>query len=147
MNKNPKTKRADAERAAEWYAHEVMECEITRRACRTKWQSVDMFCADVVGKRSDGSHVYIQATAGQSEAVRTRRRKLENIPWHFTDTVLLLQLVHTIDPGNARRKLWWFRVHRLDTYNIVWWIDGYSPVPKTWFKSIKNSIGKEGRNV
>lgn len=136
MNTNPKTKRADAERAAEWYARERLECVLTRRAVRTKWQSVDFFAADVVGKRQDGSHVYIQATAGQSESLRVRRRKLERVPWHESDAVLVLQLTWTPDPANARRRKWWFRVHHFthDEDPRGWCVsDEAIPVPQLWF--------------
>jgi hypothetical protein len=113
-------------------------CVVTRKAIRTQWQSVDYFCSDVVGKKVDGSHVYIQVTAGQAEAVRQRRRKLEDIPWHNTDTVLLLQLVQTPDPANGKKTLWFFRVHGYKIYlsrvNRVWQTDDQAvPVPKEWF--------------
>jgi len=141
MAKNAKSKRAEAERASEHYAYEYMDCVITRRACRTKWQSVDMFCADVVGKTATGSHVYIQATAGQNEAVRQRRRKLESIPWHKSDRVLLLQLVNSQDPDNKRRKLYHFRVHRYDISNKSWSVDSIEcPVPREWFRAFKKPI-------
>ena len=77
---NAKNKRGDCERAAVHFAYEILGCVITRRAVQTKWQKVDFFAADVVGKRPDGTHVYIQATAGQYSAVTARRRKLEKIP-------------------------------------------------------------------
>lgn len=139
MRKNPKSKRPESEKATEWYLHEVCECVQTCRAIRTKWQRQDLFASDVIGKRLDGMMVFAQATAGSNEAVRTRRRKLEDIPWSSFDIVLLLQLVHTENPANARSKLWFFRVHRLDTVNLIWHVDEEAfPVPKTWFKSIKN---------
>lgn len=86
--------------------------------------------------------VYAQTTAGRNEAVRQRRRKLDIIPWHGSDTVLLLQLTQTPDPANQRRKLWFFRVHR---YKIrpfgesEWVVDEHAfPVPREWFKAYKN---------
>lgn len=150
MNTNPKTKRADAERAAEWYAREVLGCVITRRAVRTQWQAVDFFGSDVVGKLEDGSHAYIQATAGQSASIAARRRKLEAIPWLDSDIVQVVQLRWTEDPANARRKLWFFRVHEYafgladmgvpedpdcDRDAGRWWtvIDEAVPVPRYWF--------------
>lgn len=134
MTKNAKAMRSAAERAAVWYAHIVHGCIITRRAVRTQFQSVDMFAADIVGKHQDGSHVYLQVTAGQSSAVTARRRKLEKIPWHESDTVELLQLVQTENPANARRKLWFFRVH---VYNEAGWStkEEALAIPKEWFKS------------
>ena len=93
MRKNAKSKRPEAERAGEHYLREVEGCVATVRAVRTMYQRQDLFASDIVGKQPDGSHVYAQVTAGQSEAVRTRRRKLDAIPWHESDTVLLLQLV------------------------------------------------------
>lgn len=137
MKNNAKSKRPEAERACEWYAREVCGCVITRRAVRTQFQSVDFFAADCVGKRADGSHVYIQATAGQTEAVRTRRRKLDVIPWHPSDVVLLLQLVQTEDPANARRKKFFFREHVRDEIGTWSVLPEAFPVPKEWFKAWK----------
>lgn len=137
---NAKAKRGDAERAAEHYAVHIHNCVVTQRAVRTKWQSVDFFGADVSGKRIDGSHVYIQATAGQYSAVTARRRKLEKIPWHDTDTVELVQLIQTIDPANARRKLWFFRVHYYRSFlaDREWeTMDEAVPIPREWFKAYK----------
>lgn len=132
--KNARKKRAEAERAAQWVAHEIYGCVVSRRAVRTQWQSVDFFAADVVGKKADGTHIYIQATAGRHAAVTARRRKLEKIPWHKTDTVIILQLIQTIDPANARKKLWFFRVHRLSCG--VWnTYENAIPIPQKWFKS------------
>lgn len=154
---NAKSKRGDAERAAEHYCHDQMKCVITRRAVRTKWQKQDFFGCDVIGKRADGVHVYVQVTAGQHSAVTARRRKLEDIPWHKTDIVHLLQLVQTEDPANARRKLWFFRLHMYvpdscfceDRYPLqdfllgkkrVWKTEENAiPVPREWFKAYKNA--------
>ena len=142
----PKNKRREAECAAEWYAHEDHFCVLTRRAVRTQWQKVDFFGADVVGKTASGQHVYLQVTAGQSSAVTARRRKLEAIPWHKTDTVELLQLIQTEDPANARRKLWWFRVHRFAAPAggaRVWETDEEAVrVPREWFRARKD--GSDG---
>ena len=137
--KNAKSKRGDAERAAVWVAREIFNCVVTRRAVRTQWQSVDFFGADVVGKKDDGSHVYIQVTAGQDSAVTTRRRKLEKYPWHISDDVYLLQLRQTEDPANARRKLWFFRVHYYSSGQ--WYTENEAiPVNKEWFKTYKEHI-------
>ena len=139
---NAKNKRGDAERATEWYAHKELGCIITRRAIRTKFHKVDFFAADVVGKMADGSHVYIQTTAGQHSAVTSRRRKLEKIPWHSSDLVLLLQLIQTEDPANARKKLWFFRVHRLQRYldDFLWLTDEKAiEIPREWFRAYKGA--------
>jgi len=143
---NSKTKRGDCERASEHYAVHNHGCVITRRAIRTQFQSVDFFASDVVGKRADGSHVYIQATAGQASAVSTRRKKLEAIPWHPSDTVELVQLVQTPDPANARRTLYFFRCHVYELANKITlpintrlWrtLETAVPVPKEWFTKFK----------
>jgi hypothetical protein len=150
MKKNSVVKRGECERASEWYAREIHNCCLVRRAIRTQFQSVDFFAADVVGKKKDGSHVYIQATAGQASAVSARRKKLEKIPWHFSDTVELAQLVQTQNPANARQTLWFFRVHE---YHLIstptptcedfiitreWrTLPDAIPVPKEWFKAYK----------
>lgn len=136
--KNAKSKRPEAERAAEHYALKVLKCVITRRALRTKFAKVDFFASDIVGKKDNGEHVYIQATAGQDSAVTSRRRKLEVIPWHFTDTVLLVQLIQTIDPANARRKKWFFRVHVFNQSEKKWsTLDEAVEIPKDWFKAFR----------
>jgi len=78
-------------------------------------------------------------TAGQDEAVRVRRRKLEKISWNMYDNVLLLQLVEQQDPANNRRKLFFFRVHHLDWLkpDNGWSVDDVAfPVPKEWFKKL-----------
>ena len=137
MRKNPKTKRREAERAAEWYAHEIEGCTHTIRAVRTKWQWQDLFGCDVLGKRPDGSCVWIQVTAGGAEAARRRRRKLEQYPWSVEDTVLFLQLVHTEDPDNARRKLWWFRIWRYE--DKKWHREERVSVPRKWFSGLPRS--------
>ena len=147
MKKNAKSKRPEAERAGEHYARAIEGCVATVRAVRTKWQRQDLFASDIVGKRKDGTHVYAQVTAGQSEAVRTRRRKLDAIPWHESDTVLLLQLVQTDNPANARGKLWFFRVHKYCAPHRYsedgprqWGVeDEACQVPKDWFKSYKET--------
>jgi hypothetical protein len=136
--KNAKSKRADAERAAEWYAREILGCVITRRALRMRFQKVDFFACDVVGKRSDGTHVYIQVTAGQAQAVTARRRKLEKIPWHETDHLELLQLIQTEDPANARRKIWYFRVHYMNAAMQWSTKERAVTVPRDWFRAYRD---------
>lgn len=136
--KQPKSKRPEAERASEWYLNLVEKCVVTVRAVRTQWQRQDLFASDIVGKTKTGCHVYAQVTAGQEEAVRQRRRKLEVIPWHPTDKVLLLQLVHTPNPKNARSKLWFFRVHEMNTQTAEWTVVCAHKIPKGWFKAWKN---------
>jgi len=84
---NSKAKRGDCERAACHYIVHSHGCTVFRKAIRTQFQSVDFFASDVVGKKPDGSHVYVQATAGQASAVSARRKKLEKIPWHPSDTI------------------------------------------------------------
>lgn len=139
MPKKPiaKTMRAPAERAAEWYLREVCGCVVTRRAVRTRYQSVDFFACDIMGKRENGSMVWAQVTAGGPEALRVRRRKLEKIPWHSSDAVIVLQLTSTPNPANARSKLWFFRVHRYLALN-TWVVDvEAAPVKREWFKAWK----------
>ena len=138
--KNAKSRRMDAERAAEHYAHDI-GCLVTCRAVRNKFQRQDLFASDVIGKRWDGTMVYLQATAGQDSAVTARRRKLEKIPWHYDDLVLICRLIQEQDPDNKRKKNWFFRVHRFhpmlsgkkrwSTYETD------TPVPREWFRAFK----------
>lgn len=141
MKKNAKNKRSDAERATEHYAHEIMDCIRTVRSVRTQWQKQDMFSCDVLGKRADGTLVALQVTAGQSQAVTERRRKIEGEIWHLLDKVQILQLVQTDNPGKGARKLWFFRVH---VYSVLgrgrYWktLPDAVPVPKEWFRKWKD---------
>lgn len=139
LKKNPKNKRREAEVAAEHYCLNHLDCVVVRRAIKTQWQSVDFFAADVVGKKADGSHVYVQVTAGQSGAVMERKKKLEKYPWHQTDTVKLLQLVQTPDPANARRTKYFFRIFAylpLGESQKRSWVQREIAidVPREWFK-------------
>jgi len=134
-----KTHRKDAERAAEHYLHEVMGCTHTVRAVNTQWQRQDLFASDVVGKRPGGGTVYAQVTCGRDEAVRSRRRKLEAIPWGPHDMVLVLQMVSRGNPANARKTDFFFRVHRYRHWEKrEWLVDAEAvSVPRAWFKAWK----------
>ena len=137
------TLRPKAERAGEWYLREVCGCVATRRALRTKFARVDFFASDIIGKLPNGACVYAQVTAGGNEALRTRRRKLEAVPWHESEAVLVLQLVSTPDPVNATRKLYWFRVHRYDQSRGEWSLDREAaPVNRDWFKAWKPPLAR-----
>jgi hypothetical protein len=128
-----KSYRSAAERAAEWYAVEIENCIVTRRAIRSQWQSVDFFGSDVVGKRLDGSHVYIQVTTGQAPAVSVRKKKLTAYPWHLTDTVLMLQMVEL--PMVSKRKQYAFNQWRYISGS--WKNTGQMGIPKEWFLTLK----------
>src|SRR2546426_4428638 len=85
---------------------------VTRRAIRTKWQKVDFFGADVISIAQDGTKHFVQVTtSGRAEHVRERRRKMELIPWHPTDRVLIFQLVEREVPLDRRKVERFFRVH------------------------------------
>ena len=133
MNKNPKSKWQDAERAAVHFAVHCMDCVLTHKAIRRAYQSVDIFGCDVVGKQKDGSHVYIQVTTGQMSKVTERKRKLEEIPWHHSDIVLILQLFWLSNPKNKRKKDWNFKVFEYTLCKWDEWMGGV-PVDKNWFK-------------
>ena len=137
-----KAKRVDAEKAGEHYLRNL-GCVCTRRPVRTQFQSIDFFGSDVVGKLSDGSHVYAQVTTGQVEAARVRRRKLEAYPWHPSDRVLLLQLA--VDAG-TRPFRWYFRLHeyKLEGTERVWHNSSEEiDFPRSWFKAWKEPIQGE----
>lgn len=137
-----KSKRPEAERAGEWFLREKMGCVVTRRALRTKFAKVDFYAADIIGKREDGSCVYAQVTAGGSEALRVRRRKLEKVPWHWSEDVLLLQMQEKEFSG--RGKKWEFRVHVLlrgdepnNPLRTQWEVQSVEEIDKKWFKAFK----------
>ena len=133
-----KSMRPLAEKASEHYLYHVCGCDIPqiRRAIRTKWQSVDFWACDVMGRTREGRCFFAQVTAGQSEAVRSRRRKLEKISWNAFDTVFVLQLVEQPNPANQRKKDFFFRVHRL--FGTIWFVDSVAyPIPRGWFVKLK----------
>lgn len=138
-----KTKRVDAEKAAEHWARWWCACVCTRRPVRTQYQSIDFFGADVVGKDKTGAHSYIQVTTGQAEAARVRRRKLEAYPWHPSDKVFLLQLC--VD-NTVRPYRWYFKIHEYkmpdydpnDVKRRQWYNSSTEhDVPREWFKAWK----------
>lgn len=138
-----KSKRPQAERAAEWALREEFGCVATRRALRTKFAKVDFFACDVIGVRQDGSRVWVQVTAGQVGAVLVRRRKIEVYPWHPSDTVVVWQLVERADVANPRKKEWFFRQweYGLVGSNRREWGEPHQPIPvrRHWFKAFKEA--------
>ncbi len=137
------SKRPQAERAAENAMLNVMGCVVTRRAIRTRFNKTDFFGADVIGIRQDGSKVFCQATCGGVEAVRQRRRKLEAIPWHRSDTVCILQLVERQAVVNARSKQWHFRVHEYDLESRAWSVRPDAiEIERGWFKAFRGRDGQ-----
>ena len=140
-----KSKRIEAERAAEWWLREKHRCLATRRTVRTKFQKVDFFGADVVGKGLNGSHYYVQVTAGKQDKVRERCLKIESIvQWHYSDSVFVVKLVEAEDLVNPRRKAWYFRVHEYELLSPekgrkwkTW--DEAVRIPTEWFKAWKET--------
>ncbi len=103
-----------------------------------------MFSCDVLGKRKDGSLVALQVTAGQAPKVLERKKKLEKETWHTSDTVQILQLVQTDNPGGkGSRKLWFFRVFEYcyrESGHPDWFPYREAvPIPKEWFKKWKET--------
>ena len=135
-----KSKRPQAERAAEWAMLINFGCDHTRRARRAKFAKVDFFGADIIGLRWDGGKLWVQVTTGQTAAVLTRRRKLEQYPWHPSDRVFVWQLVERQDVANPRRKAWTFRVWEYELRDGTReWTDQREPivVQREWFKAYK----------
>ncbi len=131
-----KTKRGDAERAAEWALVNNYGCVNTVRAVKTKYQRQDLFASDVIGKDQYGEMVFCQVTTGKKEALRQRRKKLEKIPWQLSDTVLVFQM-DFIQEG--RSKKWFFNVFE---YVIRCRLRGWLEYPlidikKEWFKAYR----------
>jgi hypothetical protein len=141
-----KSKRPEAERAAEHACIEAMGCLHTRRALRTKFAKVDFFGCDVIGVKPNGERVWVQVTAGQTAAVLTRRKKLQAYPWHTSDIVQVWQLVERDDITNPRRKEWFFRVWDygfdgpMDYCERVWEDGAPIPIKREWFKARKVEV-------
>ena len=141
MTKQPKPSKADpkiAEWAAEHLARE-MGCVVTVRAMRTKFTRQDLFAADVIGKRKDGSLVAIQATCGDSANVAHRRRKMEAVPWSLTDTVLIAEMRKKHELGNRAHPLRrYFRLHQWRHGHGDWKVlSDVVEIPKVWQRAWK----------
>lgn len=152
---NTKADRMNAERSAEHFAIQNLQCIATVRAIRTQWQRQDLFGADVLGLRADGSMVALQATAGQDSAVTARRRKLEKYPWPDDALVAVVQLRRQEDPANRRKIKYFFRILELarskgpfgrrdkESWSWTVWPKAIE-IPRAWFKSAKTQqVGEE----
>lgn len=138
-------KQADCERAAEWFCVEYNECVLTRRVARTRFNKVDFFAADVVGKKADGSHVYVQATTGKAAAVSQRKKKLEAVPWHETDVVQLVQMVENPRTLKSRKKSFAFKIYEYileDDGERRWncFKDSEIFIPRYWFNAYQVGV-------
>lgn len=129
----------NAERAAEHFAVKVLGCVKTVRAIQTQFQRQDLFASDVVGKKETGEHVYLQVTTGQYEAIRQRRKKLEKIPWHSTDTVAVLQLRKYSIGAKLTYAFHIYEYCFVPDLNTHVWREGANDqiVDKSWFKALK----------
>ena len=129
--------RMRAERASVSFCHSL-EYFVTRRAVRARFQSVDMFYADVMAKNEQGQMIWIQTTAGGNQACFSRRKKLETIPWQETDQVFVTQL-RKERKGN--KFVYYFRVYEFaesdeDGEGRIWWTwNELVEVPRSWFKT------------
>jgi len=146
-----KSKRPEAERAAEWACMEVMGCVDTRRALRTKFTRVDFMGCDVIAVKPNGCKIWVQITAGQINAVITRRKKLEAYPWHPSERVFVWQLVERALVANPRKKEWFFRVWEyVRNGKTRQWSDQCDPIPvkSEWFKALpKERQGSEQQQL
>jgi len=140
MQKNAKSRRKDAEKAAVWFAYKNFNAVAHVKSIQTKWQRVDIFGADVASKDSTGAVTYIQVTAGQDSALNARKHKLEKYPWHSTDRVILAQLKQRNEIVNARKKEWFFKIweYKLKNGQRIWelWSNPIL-IPREWFSSFK----------
>ena len=116
-----------AEWSAEWLLRERYRCVATRRAVRTRFQSVDFFGCDCMGRDVEGRTWWIQATAGKSANVAHRRRKIEEHQWR--EGVMLIE-VRLEKEG--RRKVGMYRLHWWD--NATWEIVDVGEVPRHWMQ-------------
>lgn len=109
---------------------------MTRRAVQTRFQKVDFFGCDVMGKDGDSRTFWAQVTTGQADAVLQRKKKLLAFPWGISDRVFVLRMLDLPDPANLGKKLWYFQVHQLALGEWYQWEEAY-PVPTSWFRAHK----------
>lgn len=123
---------AKAERAAEHWLR-YCGCVAIRRAVRTRFQKIDFFGCDIMGRSKTGATAWVQVTCGESADVAHRRRKLEALPWLKNDNVLILQMK---SEQLGRTIAYRFRIHeyRCGKWD-VWEVD--EPIPREWFKAWK----------
>lgn len=135
----PKAYRAKAETAAVHYAKKVEHCYVTRKASRARFNEVDFFASDVMGKRENGSTVYIQVTCGNSQKVKERMLKLEKHAWNVHEDVLMLQLNRKKEERSFKYyfSIWRYVPEYSENYPPLrkWtkFYEGYD-VPQAWFK-------------
>lgn len=132
-----------AERAAEHFAKKKLACVETRRVCKTRFNKVDFFGADIVGKQIDGSHVYIQVTSGQGSAVSARKRKLEPHIWHSSDRVYLLRMVkYKIE---EKRLVYEFHIYEYihHTAPITWTTPYIIVINREWFRALNGKANRK----
>jgi hypothetical protein len=123
---------AKAERAAEHWLR-ALGCVATRRAVRVRFQQVDFFGCDVIGRHAEGGTLWVQVTCGDSSAVAARRRKIEAFQWSPSDGVYLLEMRSKTE---GRRITYWFRVHYYE--RGAWHVaESMKAIPREWFKSCK----------
>lgn len=137
-----KSNKAAARRAEYAAEHFLVSlgCIITRRMIRTRFNKVDFFGADVVGKNYTGRHFYAQATSSEHEqALKARQSKLELIPWHPSDIVFVVWLKSEI---KGRSKEWYFQVYEYifnDEERVrSHWSLSTVDVPKEWMKPLES---------
>ena len=139
---NGVTKRKDAEKATVWFAYKKLGAVRHVKSIQTQYQRVDIFSTDVASKDKTGAVTYIQTTAGKDQAVFARRKKLEKVPWHESERVLLAQLKQRQQIVNARKKEWFFKIweYKLNNDGNREWVLWDEPisVPKEWFKAYKS---------
>ena len=147
-----KEKRRLAEVATEHYWQVIRGC-VTRRAVNARFCKVDLFRADVMAKHKGLKFTaYTQVTTGQShQALRERRRRLEEMPWMETDLVFLFEWRETQDPVNRANLLYFFRVEEYaklpGQFKRSWqvWPKAVE-VPREWLKA-KTLVGKERDDI
>ena len=127
----------EAEVAGEHLLRAHFACVLTRRAIRTKFAAIDFFACDVMGRRADGSMIWLQVTTAKGTGtVAVKRRKLEAIPWNAFERVLL-GVFHT--DRTTRPHLLTVRVHELRhqeperDWSIL--LED-QPFPRAWLKTV-----------
>jgi hypothetical protein len=126
----PKSKRSPAERAAEWVLAEMYGCRYLRRAIRSQYQKVDFWGSDVMGRTESGMVFYAQVTTGGPEAVRQRRRKLEQIPWNEHERPMLFVL-HAAKDG--RQVNYYFEIQHLVSPDMAWITESPVDIKDEWW--------------
>jgi len=125
-----KQDQANAEKAAQWLLASWGYTQ-QRKAVRTKYQKVDFFGADIMAMDDyRGYKIFCQVTTGGYEAIRQRKRKLEQYIFSEHDDVFIFVMKKE---KKGRSFEYWFEINYFDMSGDDWYERPPEPIKREWF--------------